>query len=107
MVFDIYAILLLFPIMRIRKIPVWLAERAAGWLTQGRVLSIVYIALVFYLLPFAGVWATRDLEIAEFYQPVVPQEVEQLEPGEVAESTSEQDAPSNAEDADSDADDAD
>ncbi len=83
MVFDIYAILLLFPLTQTRKVPVWLAERTGGWLSKGRILSIVYIALVFYLLPFAGVWATKDLEIGEFYEPVVPQEVEQLQAEDV------------------------
>lgn len=87
MVFDLYAIALLFPFKKIREIPVWLAERSAKWVTKGRIIAIAYIAIVFYLLPFAGVWATRDWEVATFYQPVVPEEVEALRNKSDASST--------------------
>ncbi|MBW4446094.1 MAG: Na/Pi symporter [Spirirestis rafaelensis WJT71-NPBG6] len=87
MVFDLYAIALLFPFKKIREIPVWLAERSAKWVTKGRIIAIAYIAIVFYLLPFAGVWASRDWEVATFYQPVVPEEVEALRNKSDASST--------------------
>ncbi|MGL5922853.1 hypothetical protein [Chroococcidiopsis sp.] len=79
MIFDIFAIILLFPIPKVRKIPVWLAERSGEFVTKGRVVAIAYIAAVFYLIPFAGIWLTRDWDVAQFYEPTVPQEVEQLQ----------------------------
>ncbi|PPS42293.1 hypothetical protein B1A85_14775 [Chroococcidiopsis sp. TS-821] len=79
MVFDIYSIILLYPIKYTRKLPVWLAEKSADFVTAGRVAAIGYIALIFYALPFGAIWLTQDWEVATFYEPVVPQEVEQLE----------------------------
>ncbi len=78
MVFDIYAIILLFPIRKIREIPIWLAEKSGEFVTKGRVAAIAYIAIIFYGLPFAGIWLTRDWDVATFYEPAVPQEVETL-----------------------------
>lgn len=79
MVFDIYAIALLYPIKYTRKLPVWLAEKSADFVTASRVAAIGYIAVIFYLLPFGAIWLTRDWQVATFYDPVVPQEVEQLQ----------------------------
>ncbi|MBF2062833.1 MAG: Na/Pi symporter [Calothrix sp. C42_A2020_038] len=78
MIFDIYAIILLFPIKKIREIPIWLAEKSGEFVTKSRAVAIAYIAIIFYALPFAGIWLTRDLDIATFYEPTLPQEVEQL-----------------------------
>jgi sodium-dependent phosphate cotransporter len=78
MFFDIYAIILLFPIRKIREIPVWLAQRSGEFITKGRIVAIGYIAIIFYALPFAGVWLTRGWDVATFYKPIVPQEVETL-----------------------------
>ncbi|WP_416676339.1 hypothetical protein [Egbenema bharatensis] len=82
LILEFFAIAILFPIRQIRHFPVWLAEHTAGWFGQGRFFAFGYIALLFYLLPFGGVWLTGDLEIADFYEPVVPQEVQELEAGE-------------------------
>lgn len=76
MVFDILAIILLFPIKKVREIPVWLARKTAKWLTSSRFIAIGYIALVFYLLPFGAAWATNDWEVATFYEPVVPEQIQ-------------------------------
>ncbi|MUL39012.1 Na/Pi symporter [Gloeocapsopsis dulcis] len=78
MVFDLYAIALLYPIKYTRRLPVWLAEKSADFVTAGRVAAIGYIAAIFYLLPFGAIWLTQDWEVAEFYEPIVPPEVEQL-----------------------------
>jgi sodium-dependent phosphate cotransporter len=78
MVFDIYSIILLYPIKYTRQLPVWLAEKSADFVTAGRVAAIGYIALLFYALPFGAIWLTQDWEVATFYEPIVPQEVEQL-----------------------------
>ncbi|BDA75607.1 hypothetical protein CAL7716_097730 [Calothrix sp. PCC 7716] len=78
MFFDIYAIILLFPIRKIREIPVWLAQKSGEFITKGRVIAIGYIVIIFYALPFVGVWLTRGWDVATFYEPIVPQEVETL-----------------------------
>lgn len=79
MVYDIIAIILLFPIAKVRKIPVWLATKSGEFVTKGRLITIAYIALLFYLIPFGGIWLTQDWAVAQFYEPTVPQEVEQAE----------------------------
>ncbi len=78
MIFDIFAIILLFPIKKIREIPVWLANKSADVITKSQAAAIAYIAIVFYLLPFGGIWLTRDWDVATFYEPTVPSEVEKL-----------------------------
>lgn len=85
MVFDIYAIILLFPIKRIRHLIVGSAERSGEWVTRGRVAAIAYVALVFYLLPLGAIWGTRDLQIATEYEPIVPPAVEDLRQSKISE----------------------
>jgi sodium-dependent phosphate cotransporter len=79
MVFDLYAIALVYPIKYTRRLPVWLAEKSADFVTAGRVSVIGYIAALFYLLPFGAIWLTQDWQVAEFYEPVVLPEVEHLQ----------------------------
>ncbi len=45
-------------------------------ITKSRVAAIIYIAAIFYLLPFGGIWLTRDWDVATFYEPTVPEQVE-------------------------------
>ncbi|MBE9166429.1 Na/Pi symporter [Pleurocapsales cyanobacterium LEGE 06147] len=79
MVLEFFAIALLFPIRKVRNMFIWLAEKGADILTRGRVTAIVYVAIIFYLLPFGVVMLTQDWQVATDYEPVVPPEVEQLE----------------------------
>ncbi|MCG6138358.1 MAG: Na/Pi symporter [Nostoc sp. LLA-1] len=81
MLFDIFSIILLFPIKKVREIPVWLAKKSGEFLAKSQVTAIVYIAVIFYLLPFGGIWLTRDWDIGTFYEPTVPEEVEVLRSG--------------------------
>jgi len=86
MVFDIFAIILLFTIPKIRAFPVKLAERTVGWFTKGRVAAIAYIGIVFYLLPLGVIWFTRDLDMLAFYEPTVPQQVKALKEGQTSQT---------------------
>lgn len=79
MVFEFYAIATLFTIKYTRQLPVWLAEKSAGFVTAGRVAAIGYIAAVFYLIPLGVAYFTQDWDVAGFYNPVVPEEVRQLQ----------------------------
>jgi hypothetical protein len=55
-----------------------LAGRSGEWVTRGRIAAIAYIAIIFYALPFAAIWATRDMKILTAYEPTVPSAVEKL-----------------------------
>ncbi len=79
MVLEFFAIGLLFPIRKIREIPIWLAEKSANFLTKNRIIAFAYVAIIFYLLPFGVVTLTQDWQVGTDYDPVVPQEVEELE----------------------------
>lgn len=79
MSFEGFAIVTLFTVRKVRHLVVWLAERSADWIAQGRFLAIAYIAIIFYLMPAGVIWATGDWEAAEFYDPVVPAEVEEAQ----------------------------
>ncbi len=79
MVFDIFAILVLFPIAYVRRGIVSFAGRSGEWVTKGRAAAIAYVAILFYALPFGVIWLTQDWEVAQFYQPTVPQEVEAVQ----------------------------
>ncbi|MCD8487568.1 MAG: Na/Pi symporter [Desertifilum sp.] len=76
MVFDILAIALLFPLKKVREIPVWLAQKSVSWITANRITAIAYIAALFYLLPFGAAWLTNDWDIATFYEPTVPEQIQ-------------------------------
>jgi sodium-dependent phosphate cotransporter len=91
MVLEFFAIATLFPIWKIRRSFIWLAEKGADILTRGRV-ALPYIAVIFYLLPFGVVMLTQDWQVATDYEPVVPQEVEEAE-AEQAEAAENGDAP--------------
>ncbi|MDM9381485.1 Na/Pi symporter [Chlorogloeopsis sp. ULAP01] len=102
MIFDIFAIILLFPIQKIREIPVWLANKTGDVVTKSRVAAIIYIAAIFYLLPFGGIWLTRDWDVATFYEPTVPEQVEAArEEGDINGENTGKSAPHNSQTKDS------
>jgi hypothetical protein len=79
MVFDIFAIIVLFPIAYVRRGIVGVASRSGEWVTKGRAAAIAYVAILFYALPFGVIWLTQDWQVAQFYQPTVPEEVEAVQ----------------------------
>ena len=50
--FNVAAILLLYPLRRTRFIPVWLAERLADAAVRRRSLVLAYVGVVFVVVPF-------------------------------------------------------
>ena len=64
MVFDIFAIIVLFPIAYVRRGIVGVASRCGEWVTKGRAAAIAYVAILFYALPFGVIWLTQDWEVS-------------------------------------------
>lgn len=54
--FNLVALALIYPVLRIRLIPVHLAERLAAAATQRRVLVGVYVAGLFVVVPVLGIF---------------------------------------------------
>ena len=54
--FNATAIVLIYPIRRIRELPIWLARRLADAAVKQRFLVAVYLIGLFLLVPVLGVW---------------------------------------------------
>ncbi|MFQ5572341.1 MAG: Na/Pi symporter [Rhodothermales bacterium] len=62
--FNVFGVLLLLPSQRIRRVPVRLAERLGTLAVKNRMYAIAYIALVFFIIPFLVILATRHLDLS-------------------------------------------
>jgi len=50
--FNLFGVLLLFPIKHIRNIPVWMAEKLGTLSYKYRIAGIAYVLIVFFMVPF-------------------------------------------------------
>lgn len=57
--FNIYGILIIWPIERIRNIPIIMAEKFAALAVRNRMIPIVYILVVFFLIPLFLIFIVR------------------------------------------------
>ena len=58
--FNIYGILIIWPIERIRNIPIIMAEKFAALAVRNRLIPIVYILVVFFLIPLSLIFIVRQ-----------------------------------------------
>ena len=59
LLFNVGGVLLLYPVPALRRVPLRLAAALARVATQRRTLVMVYILLVFYVLPLVGILVLR------------------------------------------------
>lgn len=64
--FNVFGIALIWPIPAVRNVPVRLAEMLGELSVKNRGYAFAYIAVVFFLLPFVVILATRGMD-ASFY----------------------------------------
>ena len=57
--FNIYGILLIWPIEKIRNIPIKMSEKFAAVAVRNRMIPIVYILVVFFLIPLTLIFIVR------------------------------------------------
>ncbi|MEA1882893.1 MAG: Na/Pi symporter [Candidatus Marinimicrobia bacterium] len=57
--FNIFGIAIIWPIEKIRNIPIRMAEWFAGLATRNRIIPIVYILVVFFLVPLSLIFIVR------------------------------------------------
>jgi sodium-dependent phosphate cotransporter len=55
LLFNLAGTLIFFPIKPMRRIPIRLAEKLADLCVRNRIWVVVYLALVFFLVPLAGI----------------------------------------------------
>ncbi len=78
--FNIFGVLLLWPIPFLRNIPIRLAETLGDLSVRSRGYAFGYIALVFFILPLTVIFSTRNLDTSFYGDEVIEETVE--EPGE-------------------------
>ena len=57
--FNIYGILLIWPIEKIRNIPIIMSEKFAAVAVRNRMIPVVYILVVFFLIPLTLIFIVR------------------------------------------------
>jgi len=59
--FNVFGVLVLYPIPRVRQLPVWLAEQLGRLTIQSRWYGVAYVLGVFFLLPFLLIMLTEGI----------------------------------------------
>ncbi len=57
--FNLVGVFIFFPIKHIRNIPVWMAERLGSMSQQNRMVGILYVLIVFFVVPLLFVTLSR------------------------------------------------
>ena len=57
--FNVLGVLIVFPIKRLRAVPVWLAERFGEIASRYRLLAIAYMLVLFYAVPLAVIMISQ------------------------------------------------
>ncbi len=88
LVFNVYGILLFFPLKPMRRIPIWMAEKLGDLTVKNRAYAFGYVLTVFFAIPLVTILATRGADIG--YDSVKPDVLEEASP--VSDSLSSRDA---------------
>ncbi len=57
--FNVIGVMVVFPIKRLRNIPIWLAERFGEIASRYRLLAIAYMVVLFYAVPLTVIMISR------------------------------------------------
>ena len=60
LLFNLFGVLILFPIKSIRNIPIWMSETLGLYAGKRRLVGVAYIVITFFLIPFALIYSTTD-----------------------------------------------
>ena len=90
LLFNLGAVLLLFPVPKVREIPVQLAQKLGSLTLKNRMIGIAYVLVVFFLIPLNLLIATGNIDFRkseEEEDPTrnIPVQEEGPEPGAVKE----------------------
>jgi sodium-dependent phosphate cotransporter len=59
LLFNILGIMIWFPNKKMRSVPIWMAEKLSEKVSQQRIYALVYLAVVFFVIPLTGVFLFR------------------------------------------------
>ena len=59
LLFNVCGIVLVWPVARVRELPIYLAEKMADATMRSRLVPLIYVAVVFFGLPFLAILALR------------------------------------------------
>lgn len=59
LLFNLFGVLIFFPVKHIRNIPVWMAERLGSMSQNNRLVGILYVLVVFFMMPLFFVMLSR------------------------------------------------
>ena len=60
LLFNLFGVLILFPIGAVRNLPIYLAELLGHYAGKKRMVGIAYIAITFFLIPFTLIYSTSN-----------------------------------------------
>jgi sodium-dependent phosphate cotransporter len=78
LVFNVYGILLFFPIPAMRNIPIRLAEKLGDLAAKSRAYAIGYVLTVFFIVPLLAIMLTRNVDLG--YDPPLPDVLQEVSP---------------------------
>lgn len=68
LLFNMFGVLILFPIKSIRNIPIWLSETLGLYAGKRRLVGVAYIVVTFFLIPFALIYSTSNFSMKNMDQ---------------------------------------
>jgi len=71
LLFNMFGVLILFPISAVRDIPIWMSETLGHYAGQRRLIGIAYIVITFFLIPFTLIYSTSDFSGSAQQKPVI------------------------------------
>ena len=71
LLFNLFGVLILFPIGAVRNIPIWMSETLGHYAGKRRLVGIAYIVITFFLIPFTMIYSTSDFSIKSTEQEQV------------------------------------
>ncbi len=83
--FNVFGVLILWPVPAIRRVPIWLAEKLGELAVRNRAYAFGYIAVVFFIFPILVILGTRGMDTS-FYDEVVPDTLQTPAPAEPVET---------------------
>ena len=63
LLFNMFGVLILFPIKSIRNIPIWLSQTLGLYAGKRRLVGVAYIVVTFFLIPFVLIYSTSNLSM--------------------------------------------
>lgn len=60
LLFNLFGVLILFPVGAIRNIPIWMSETLGLYAGKRRLIGVAYIVITFFLIPFTLIYSTSN-----------------------------------------------